>query len=208
MVVALCAALTWLAAVVLVLKAIALWRMPATGGAPRRRRWLDGLAGPTVGPARALPAVAFGSVGLALILTAASADDGSDTPSPWLGVFAVGLLFLAIAYLVFTSVVLFNRPRFLVPPAYRAEQGRIAARRRARTRGCGYCAEDSNMFFGHVDQIASSEASHTLLLRCPRCDSHYQVAARGPARATRLTIAEAMARFPGWEPATPLESGG
>jgi hypothetical protein len=39
-------------------------------------------------------------------------------------------------------------------------------------RGRGYCAEDSNVFVGHVDQIASSEGSHTLLLRCPRCDSH------------------------------------
>lgn len=132
MVVALCTGFMWLAAVVLVLKAVALWRLPGPGGASKRRIWLDGLAGPTAGPARALPAGAFGSVGLALLLTGTAASSGSDKPSPWLGVFAVGLLFMVIAYLVFMSVVLFNRPRFLVPPAYRAEQGRIAAWRSRR----------------------------------------------------------------------------
>src|SRR3954453_13711324 len=66
---------------------------------------------------------AFGSVGLALLLTATAAANGGDTPSPLLGVFAVGLLFMVIAHLVFTSVVLFNRPRFLVPPVYRTEPG-------------------------------------------------------------------------------------
>ncbi len=32
-------------------------------------------------------------------------------------------------------------------------------------RGCGYCASDENMFFGHVTQISSSERTQMLLLR-------------------------------------------
>ena len=63
-------------------------------------------------------------------------------------------------------------------------------------RGCDYCADDANMYFGHVEQVASNEAAQMLLLRCPRCGSLYEVAPRGAAQATRLTEAEATARFP------------
>jgi len=40
--------------------------------------------------------------------------------------------------------------------------------------GCDYCADDQNRFFGRVEQIASSEAEGSLLLRCPRCASLYE----------------------------------
>lgn len=62
-------------------------------------------------------------------------------------------------------------------------------------RGCEYCADDANMFLGHVQQVASDEASRTLLLHCPRCGSLYEVAHAGPARATRLTEVDATARL-------------
>ena len=64
-------------------------------------------------------------------------------------------------------------------------------------RGCQYCADDANMFFGHVEQVASDQTTRMLLLRCPRCGSFYEVAPAGPAQATRLTEAEATARFAG-----------
>jgi hypothetical protein len=35
-------------------------------------------------------------------------------------------------------------------------------------RGCDYCADEQNMHYGHVDQIASSESHRTVLIRCPR----------------------------------------
>jgi hypothetical protein len=65
-----------------------------------------------------------------------------------------------------------------------------------RDRGCEYCADDANMFFGHVEQVASNEATRRLLMRCPRCGSFYEVTPAGPAHAARLTQAEAAARFP------------
>lgn len=39
---------------------------------------------------------------------------------------------------------------------------------RVEQRGCDFCGDDQNMHFGHVEQVASSEAKG-LLLRCPRC---------------------------------------
>jgi hypothetical protein len=63
-------------------------------------------------------------------------------------------------------------------------------------RGCSYCADDGNMYFGHVEQIDSSDARRTLLLRCPRCRSLHEVRAAGPMEATRLTDKEAAERFP------------
>jgi hypothetical protein len=62
--------------------------------------------------------------------------------------------------------------------------------------GCDYCADDQNRFFGHVEQIASSEVTGSLLLRCPRCASLYEMPG-GATTATRLTPDEACERFPG-----------
>ena len=64
-------------------------------------------------------------------------------------------------------------------------------------RGCEYCADDANLYFGHVEQIAGDEANRTLLLRCPRCGSFYEVGRAESAQATRPTTAEITARFSG-----------
>lgn len=62
--------------------------------------------------------------------------------------------------------------------------------------GCDYCRDDQNRLYGHVDQIASDEARHLILLRCPRCSSLYENSPDGSDRTRRLTEAEAVARFP------------
>lgn len=63
-------------------------------------------------------------------------------------------------------------------------------------RGCSYCADEANMYFGHVQQIASDERSRTLLLRCPHCGALYQISASGPADARRISEKQAMHAFP------------
>lgn len=62
-------------------------------------------------------------------------------------------------------------------------------------RGCGYCADDQNMFFGHVQQISSNEKRGTLLLQCPQCGWLYETTARGKARADHLSGEVARERF-------------
>jgi hypothetical protein len=37
-------------------------------------------------------------------------------------------------------------------------------------RGCDFCSDDQNMYYGHVEQVASSDVRGSLLLRCPLCD--------------------------------------
>lgn len=76
-------------------------------------------------------------------------------------------------------------------------RSRVPSEDAEHDRGCGYCADDANMNFGHVEQVASDEASRTLLLRCPRCGSFYELAHPGPPQAARLTEVEAAARFSG-----------
>jgi hypothetical protein len=61
--------------------------------------------------------------------------------------------------------------------------------------GCGYCADDQNMFFGHVQQISSSEERGTLLLRCPQCGWLYETTPRGDARSHHLSEEAARERF-------------
>jgi hypothetical protein len=63
-------------------------------------------------------------------------------------------------------------------------------------RGCEYCADDANMLYGHVVQVASHEMAGTLLLRCPRCNSWYeQDAASG--ETSRRGDDYVAANFPG-----------
>jgi hypothetical protein len=62
-------------------------------------------------------------------------------------------------------------------------------------RGCEYCADDQNMFFGHVEQIASNKQARMLLLRCPRCRWLYETTPRGDATATYLSEPVARERF-------------
>jgi hypothetical protein len=41
-------------------------------------------------------------------------------------------------------------------------------------RGCEFCADETNLLYGHVPQVGSSEGRRTVLLRCPRCGSWYE----------------------------------
>jgi hypothetical protein len=68
-------------------------------------------------------------------------------------------------------------------------------RSRARTPGCDYCASDDNMYYGHVEQVASSEPTQTLLLRCPRCGWLYEATASGQKDARRISEDAARLRF-------------
>jgi hypothetical protein len=62
-------------------------------------------------------------------------------------------------------------------------------------RGCDYCADDGNMYFGHVEQVASAEETRSLLLRCPRCGWLYEAHAVGPSDATPISAEQARRRF-------------
>ena len=62
--------------------------------------------------------------------------------------------------------------------------------------GCDYCAVEEYRQYGHAEQIATHPTESTLLLRCPKCGSLYEMHSwRGSTR--RLTPAEAAERFPG-----------
>jgi hypothetical protein len=63
-------------------------------------------------------------------------------------------------------------------------------------RGCEYCADDANMMYGHVAQIASDEEAGTLLLRCPKCKSWYEQDARS-GQTSRRADDYVAAKFPG-----------
>jgi hypothetical protein len=62
-------------------------------------------------------------------------------------------------------------------------------------RGCDYCADDANMYYGHVEQIGSSEALRKLLLRCPRCGWLYEASASGLRDAVHISASQAAERF-------------
>jgi phage FluMu protein Com len=64
-----------------------------------------------------------------------------------------------------------------------------------QSRGCEYCEDDQNVFFGHVEQMASSSLTGTILLRCPRCGWLYETTPRGDATTTRLSEKVAHERF-------------
>ena len=63
-------------------------------------------------------------------------------------------------------------------------------------RGCEYCADDTNMMYGHVVQVASDEEAGILLLRCPECESWYEQDARS-GQTSRRTDGYVAANFPG-----------
>jgi hypothetical protein len=48
--------------------------------------------------------------------------------------------------------------------------------------GCDYCRDDSNRFFGHLDQIGSSEERWMILLRRPKCGALFGNRPAGPTR--------------------------
>jgi hypothetical protein len=66
--------------------------------------------------------------------------------------------------------------------------------RRGFRRGCPYCAEDSNMYFGHLEQFAGNEARREIL-RCPKCGWLYEMSPLAPREAVHITDREAATRF-------------
>ena len=65
--------------------------------------------------------------------------------------------------------------------------------------GCEYCADDQNRWFGHVEQVASSEERRMILIRCPRCGALYENTPAGEDQTRRLTEDEAEALFPDYQ---------
>jgi hypothetical protein len=70
-------------------------------------------------------------------------------------------------------------------------------------RGCGYCADDANMAYDHVRQVAS-DIEVGQLLQCPRCAWLYLDPMDGTTpRAVRVD--EARVAFPAWSPARDIQ---
>lgn len=63
------------------------------------------------------------------------------------------------------------------------------------SRGCDYCASDDNMYYEHVERVASSEALGLLLLRCPHCGWMYETDPTGMQEPRHLNENEARCRF-------------
>jgi hypothetical protein len=78
----------------------------------------------------------------------------------------------------------------------RWENDRMAAHDRGGF-GCGYCADDQNRLYGHLDQLDSDETRQMILLRCPRCGTYYENTPRGEDKTRRLTPEEADHLYPG-----------
>ncbi|WP_285663382.1 hypothetical protein [Actinorhabdospora filicis] len=77
--------------------------------------------------------IGFGTASLGVaVVTSVLTPEGrpSETASPFL-VACLGVFMLAMT-LAYWIIPLFNRPKFLVPPMYRAEDGIITARRRRK----------------------------------------------------------------------------
>ena len=55
-------------------------------------------------------------------------------------------------------------------------------------RGSDYCRDDGNMYYGHVEQIASSEDRDSLLLRCPVCGRMYELRADGISAQSKREV--------------------
>jgi hypothetical protein len=63
--------------------------------------------------------------------------------------------------------------------------------------GCEYCADEQNRFYGHVTQLGHSDETGSLLLRCRRCSTLYEVTEGVGSKTIRLSTDEAKRRFPG-----------
>ena len=61
-------------------------------------------------------------------------------------------------------------------------------------RGCDYCSDDQNMYYGHVEQVASHE-DIGLLLRCPQCRWLYLDPLDGLSGASRIDSVDAARLF-------------
>jgi len=79
----------------------------------------------------ALTAVSLWGVTILLFLGLLDTDMSGAVP----GLFLVAVVTVLVCLLCEVSVVLFNAPKFVVPPHMRGEQGALAARRARRTDG-------------------------------------------------------------------------
>lgn len=62
--------------------------------------------------------------------------------------------------------------------------------------GCDYCADDQNRWYGHLEQIGSSEERRMILLRCPKCETLYENTPKGDDTTRRLSETEAAELYP------------
>ena len=53
------------------------------------------------------------------------------------------------------------------------------------------------VLYGRLDQLAVDEGRHAMLLRCPTCDTLYEIFPEERTAPERLTVATARSRFPG-----------
>lgn len=67
--------------------------------------------------------------------------------------------------------------------------------RRVYRRGCAYCADDSNMNVGHLEQPAGSEGRKEILLRCPKCGWLYEVSPLEPREVTHIADSDVASRL-------------
>lgn len=62
-------------------------------------------------------------------------------------------------------------------------------------RGCDYCASHDNIYFEHVERVASNESTGSLLLRCPQCGWLYETDPAGAHAPRHLNEEQASTRF-------------
>ena len=67
--------------------------------------------------------------------------------------------------------------------------------RRAYRRGCAYCADDTHMNVGHLEQPAGSETRKEILLRCPKCGWLYEVSPLEPREVVHIADTEVATRL-------------
>ena len=64
------------------------------------------------------------------------------------------------------------------------------------SRGCEFCAEPGNLYFGHVTQLASNASRRSVLLQCPRCSAYYEESRLEPGWVRLLLPQEVADLFP------------
>jgi hypothetical protein len=100
-----------------------------------------------------------------------------------------GVLYVLVADQVLSAVAV-NR--------YRSGQriGRLAwVFPLAFRRGCAYCADDSNMDSGHLEQLAGNEARQMVLVKCRTCGWLYVISLHAPTDAVHVTRGQADVWF-------------
>ena len=124
--------------VFLVAKAVIMWRGPKSEAELRTamavRRSQPGFEG---GKARAIAVQAMITLFIFIMIVsaiAAGAEDGNFSHSKWEWVFGGSAAAAVLCFPLRLAVILFNRPRFVVPPHLRGELGVMASRRRQQAK--------------------------------------------------------------------------